>query len=318
MKHPFQTSLYREKFVITDINNQSDDHDKTITAMSNRIVITLHDAQGHPYDSYVIRTKNMHSCTRFGAAILKEHHDNGPLGGRMHNRNWDRLWQDVIKGYERDWTEDIWCTIHHKGRLIFSDGEPHQFLTIIEQCDATQKQEYAQSVSLAEQIFNQAGKPVNIQYDMNVAFVTSITSDQAKSGIIVRSGSGTTTFNFTALPKGDQKHVHPHTILSVAASFLELIQMGFFVGLMNKKQEYDLIEKFSTDYKHHKRAQERLANLGRAIDSFDNMFDVKYRPERPLIKEIVQEAEKIAVTLLQDELQEKMDRGEIDEKDWVV
>ena len=72
----------------------------------------------------------------------------------------------------------------------------------------------------------------------NIAMVMSSTSEKAKCGIIVRSASGATTFNYTAQVKEENpRPIHPYTILTVAASFLEAVQLAFQVGLMNRKKE---------------------------------------------------------------------------------
>ena len=312
----FQSSLLREKFTITETENADAD---PIIAVSNRMAVNLTSDDGIDNETFIIRTQNMHSCARFSAAILKDFHEHGTLANRTSKVAWDIIWEDVIKGYERDWNEDIWCAVYHKGRLVYQDGVHHPFLDIIEQCDAAQKNEYNQSVVLAEEIFGQAGKRVKIKHDSNVALILSIKDELAKAGVIVRSGAGTTTFNFTAEPlKKNPKPLHPYTVISVAASFLENIQLGFFVGLMNKKLEYKLFAQFSDEDRKHKRATIRLGNLNKAINNFENHFDVKYRPDRPTNTNIVQQAEEAAIKILKHEIQEKLDEGEIDSKDWVV
>ena len=315
----FRTSLLREKFTITDLESPDPDNEKPIIALSNRIIVALTNEKELEAETFIIRTQNMHSCARLGAAILKDFHEHGTLANRASKVSWNIIWEDVIKGYERDWNEDIWCAIYHKGRLVYQDGAHHPFLDIIEQCDAAQQNEYNESVALAEDIFGQAGKRVKITHDSNIALILSVTSEAAKAGIIVRSGAGTTTFNFSAEEKDNQtRPLHPYTVISVAASLLETIQLAFAVGLMNKKQEYQLIEKFSDEDRKHKRATTRLGNLNKAINNFENHFDVKYRPERPSNKILVQQAEETAIEILKPEVQKKLDEGEIDSKDWVV
>lgn len=311
-----QTSLLREKFTVHD-PKQADNDD--ITAMSNRMVITLNSPDGIDNETFVLRTQNMHSCARLGAAILKEFHENGTLAYRAKAVEWNLIWGDVIKGYERAWNPDIWCVIYHKGRPVFQQGEHHPFLDIIEKCDAAQQQEYTESVVLAEKIFGQAGKLVKIHHDSNVALVVHNSEEEAKCGIIVRGAGGTTTFNFTATPHDkNPRPLHPYTTLSVAASMLEMVQLGFKVGILNKKVETGLIERFSQEDKHHKKATSRLGNINKAILNFEDHFNVKYRPERPTSKQIVTQAENAAIKILAPEIKQKLEDGEISDKDWIV
>ena len=310
----FKTSLLREKFVISP----KDKKEEPIIALSNRIVISLKSPDGIDDETFIARTQNMHSCVRLAAAILKEFHDNGTLANRGKPISWKTIWDDVVKGYERDWNKDIWCAIYHKGRVVYQDGEHHPFLDIIEQCDAANKQEYTKSVIFAEGIFAQAGKQVKIEHDSNVAMVVSSTAEKAKCGIIVRAATGTNTFNYTTTQREEKPRIiYPYTTLTVAASFLEAVQLAFQVGLMNRKQEFKLIDKYSDEDRKHRRATNRLANLNRAISNYENYFHVLYRPDRPTFPEMVKKAEEFAIKILKPEIEAKIAAGELKKEDWV-
>lgn len=311
----FRTSLLREKFVI-----QSEDKDeKPIIALSNRLVVPLISADGIDNETFIVRTQNMHSCVRLAAAVAKEFFERGTIANRAAPLSWKNLWMDVIKGYERDWNPNIWCAIYYKGRSIFQYGVHHPFLDIIEQCDAANNQEYAESVLFAEQAFSQAGKVVRIDHDSNIALVVSCKEDVAKCGIIVRAATGATTFNYTSMQKEDNpRAIHVHTTLTVAAAFLEGIQLSFQVGLLNRKQDYGLIEKYSDEDRKHKRATTRLANLNRAIANYENYFNVNYRPDRPKFKDMVMKAEEFSIKILKPQIEEKIAAGELKEDDWVI
>ena len=312
----FNTSLLREKFLI----QSGDKKEEPIIALSNRIVIHLVSPDGIDDETFVIRTQNMHSCARLAAAIVKDFSEKGTLANRSVPVSWQGLWDDVVKGYEKDWNPSIWCAIYHKGRVIYRDGNHHPFLDIIEQCDAANNQgDYPSSIQLAEDIFGQAGKKVEIDHDSNVALITSTTPEKAKCGIIARAATGTTTFNYTATPKeGSERRIHPYTAISVAASFLEAIQLAFQIGLMAKKKEYGLIEKYSDEDRQHRRATNRMANLNRAISNFETFFTVVYRPDRPTFPQMVSKAEEVALKILRPQIEKKLAEGKIDPKDWIT
>src|SRR5690606_2829809 len=115
-------------------------------------------------DHFVLRTQNMHSCVRLGAAIAREFYERGSIRQRVQQFRWDFIWRDVVKGYEKDWNDKIWGVIYQNGRPIFSDGNHHPFLDIIEQCALHAKGEYKNCLPFAEQAFQQAGKIVKIDY----------------------------------------------------------------------------------------------------------------------------------------------------------
>ena len=106
----FKASLLREKFTITEKKNKNAD---PVIALSNRIVVPLVSEDKIDNETFIIRTQNMHSCARMAAAITKEFAERGTLANRAIPIPWNNMWLDVIKGYERDWNENIWCTIYH-------------------------------------------------------------------------------------------------------------------------------------------------------------------------------------------------------------
>lgn len=311
----FNTSLMREKFVI----QSNDNKEEPIIALSNRIVVHLISEDKIDDETFVIRTQNMHSCCRLAAAVTKEFYERGSIINRGQPLSWSLLWADVIKGYEKDWNSDIWCVVYHKGREIYKHGEHHPFLDIIEQCDAANKQEYKKSIKFAEDAFSQAGKAVKIEHDSNVALVVSSTPKQAKCGVIVRAATGATTFNYTAQASQNMdKPIQAHTTLTVSAAFLEGIQLAFQVGLLNRKKEFKLFEKYSDEEKKHKRSVNRLSNLDRAINNYEQNFSVNYRPDRPDFKSMVQKSEKLAMKILKPEIEAKLETGEINSKEWII
>lgn len=313
----FRTSLLREKFTITEKGNTGA---KPTVAVSNRITVPLVSEDKIDNETFIIRTQNMHSCARLAAAITKEFFERGTIANRATPLPWHEIWMDVIKGYERDWNESIWCAIYHKGRIIYQEGEYHPFLDIIEQCDAVNKDDYSKSVEFAEDAFAKAGKDVIINHDSNVALIMSCNNEQARCGVIVRAATGTTTFNYTASPNlRHAKPIHAHTTLTVAAAFLEGVQLAFKVGMLNKKSEFRLIDRYSDEDRQYKRATNRVANLDRAIGTYELQFNVTYRPDRPTFKDITEKAEKIAVNVLKKQIEDKINENNDlgGDNDWV-
>lgn len=314
----FKTSLLREKFTLTD---PAADPNVTspIIALSNRMSLSLLDKDGDASETYVIRTQNMHSCTRLAAAITKEFYDHGVIMTRDTPLDWDRLWGDVIMGYEKDWNPDIWATIYYKGRILYKFGKHHPLLDLIEKCDAANEQDYAHSVALAEEAFQKTGKPVKITHDSNIALIISVQEKEARGGVILRGANRKTTFNYTVRPKYENADpVRISLILSVSAAFLEGVQLAFAVGMANRRRALDLIEKFSDEDRKGKRSNERLIRLGNVVETMEQKHTVTYRPDRPDFHQMVRESEEFASKILRSEIEEKLASGEIDVSQWVT
>lgn len=296
----FQTSLLREKFVMTETESAST---PPVIALSNRIVVTFANNLDQERETFIIRTQNMHSCARLAAAIAREVAERGAISYRTTEFRWDALWQDVIKGYEKDWNPSIWCAIYMNGRVLYSYGNHHNFLDIIEQCDAVNKGEYIEALPFAEKIFQQAGKTVKIDYDANVAMIVSVKPDEAKGGIVLRGANKKATFSFRASKKDTARaeELRPPTVLSVCAAYLEGMQLTFQVGFLNAKSALGMIEKFSDEYRRMDRSTRRIGALNRACLQFNKDFTVTYRPERPDFQRYIADAQTSALKSLEAE-----------------
>lgn len=313
----FKSSLLREKFTLRDVAGDLSDTPPVI-ALSNRMVLPLDMVEGENPETFIIRTQNMHSCARLCAAIAKEYQERGAIMSRPTSFGWDSIWNDIIKGYEKDWNPDIWCAIYFKGRAIYEYGTRHPFLDIIEKCDSASGQSYEESVLFAEKAFGQAGKSMKIEHDANIALIVSIKPDEAKCGVILRGANRKTTFNYTVkkhLIRGEDIRIP--TILMVSAAFLEGVQLAFAVGMINKKIFAGLIEKYSDEARKGKRGNDRLTNLTNAIEQLELKYNVHYRPDRPYFHKIVREAEDFAMTILKPQIEAKIANGELKASDWV-
>ena len=314
----FNTTLLREKFVIRDAIANRDGSAKPVIALSNRIALPLTFDRDQEPETIVVRAQNMHTCARMAARVLQEAQEVGPVINRTTPFDWRYAWLSITKGYETKFNPGRWVAIYHKGRVIYQDGEVarHPFLDIIEQCDARNKEGYDKAVKVAEDAFKQAGKLVTIEHDSNVALVLNYEDIETRCGIIVRGPNRTTTFNFTAKPKSG-RGVKPSQCLSVAAAFLEGVQLAFQVGMIKQKQLYELIDPASTEADRGREASQKLGRLNGAVQQFENLVEVTYRPERPDFGEMIDSAQAFAKQALLAEIERRMESGEIDKSDWV-
>lgn len=284
--------MLREKFVITNNNND----DASIVAMSNRIIVSLTDNSGNDTETFIVRAQNMHSCLRMAAKIYLTYNKSGPLLNRSVKFKWDEAWNDVIEGYEKKTNEKSWVAIYNKGKVIYTENEHHIFLDMIEKFQINNKGEYNDTVDIAKKAFLSAGKEIEIDYEAGVAMIIHQTKNSGRCGIILRSALKTTTFNFTAVPnKGI--NVNTSQCLTVASAYLEAIQLAYKIGVSNEELRRKVISKGSVKFKDAKMANERLEVLNAQIDSFENSFSIKYRPERPQFETMIRDAEESTASI---------------------
>ncbi len=304
----FNATLLRERFTIQDAMAGDLSDKPPIIALSNRMAVPLISDNDELHETFVIRAQNMHTCTRMAAHLAREFQEGGPLLTRQHKFDWEYGWLTITKGYEKAWNPSRWIAVYHKGRVVFEaagDGVVrHPFLDIVEQCDARNKGEYEKSLSIAKDAFLQAGKIVDIAYEGNIAMVMHIKDDEGKCGLILRGPNRTTTFNFTARPKSDRA-VKASQCLSAAAAFLEGIQMTFMVGMITYKVKHEIIAAKSPEAKQGHEAGMKLGRLRGAIEQFEALMEITYRPERPEFTEMVDSAERFAGKMLEKREKER-------------
>ncbi len=293
----FETSLLREKFIIRDPKTSEQSDNKATIALSNRMVVVLMNDQGNVQEEFIVRAQNMHSCVRIASRIVQSFIQAGPLLNRNLPYDWENAWAVTANDYEQSYNPHRWLAIYADGKTIFKDGEFHPLLDLIERFNHEEKGNYERAIPLAEEVFKNTGKVVNIEYNGNVALTVKFSKEEARCGIILRGPDRTNTFNFNAFPKNKSSINFPQC-LKTAAAFLEGMQLSFMAGMNSMKIQMGLIERGSPEEKQTRAARKRIAKLGGEIAGLENTHDVHYRPERPDFQKVIMEAEKLGAKVL--------------------
>ena len=298
------TSILRERFVIRKkTDNKSKDAKPTI-ALGNRIVVTLKATDGRLVEHIVVRGQNMHSVARAAAQIFQDFNKKGTILHRIPTYDWEGMWMNVRSSYEQIYNTENWIAIYYKGRLIYKDGNYHPFLDIMEQCDASNRDEYDEAVKIAEGVFLKAGKAVEIEKETNIAAVIGVSDFKARCGLILRGPQKSSTFNFSFDPKNDgvagAEKPFPHICLNMCAAFLEGIQLAFLVGRLKALIRNKNLSKSSEESRQMTSASRRIGRLNSEIKSYENTFEVRFRPERPDMFQIIEDTERMFLESSQD------------------
>lgn len=281
-------SLLRERFTIRYKNNTTD----PAIALGNRILLPLVSESGTVKERLIVRAHSMHTALRMAAVICQEFYGRGPLLNRHQAFNWQKAWNNIIEDFERIYAPQTWVCIYNNGRPVFSDGEYHPFLDVIEQCDIKNRAEYDRAVNIAEDVFMKAGKDVSIEHEATIGLVVGAFQENARCGLILRAPRRTTTFNFKIEGKNEQgaeKHA-PHHGLLLAADHLEAIQLAVTTGFIQSQQDQGLIRSTSAVAKKAAASHRRIGRLNQSVQFIESQFQVRYRPEKPNFLEILEDA----------------------------
>lgn len=282
------TTLLREKFVIRDTEGENA---APIVAVSNRLALPLTDASGELIDTVVIRAQNMHSCLRMSAQILQSFLRNGPIFNRAEKFDFADAWEQSCSNYETFYNKTSWISVYHKGAEVFTSGQPHTFLNIIEKCDSKNPGNYDRSVKIAEDAFVKMGRKIAISYESNIGMVLNVKPDIGRCGLIYRGTERNSTFNFTTEPN-QENSVSPVYCLNICACFLEGLQLAYNIGTTNDKIKMSLIKKFSSEEKKAEQVMARIEELTVELEMFENRYKLKFRPEKPEFKQAIIDAER--------------------------
>ncbi len=283
------TSLLRERFIIKNQKGQK----PPLIVRSNRMMLKLVSKNGEIKERFVIRTKSMHSTLRIGAEITRTFYKVGPIINRQKPFNWNEMWEAIFDEFDKLHYPDTWVCVYHLGKPIFQRGDYHPFLDIIEQCDIKNRDEYDRAIPLAIETFKSAGQNVDIDHAVNIASVIGVTQTQTRCGLILRSASSTSTFNFSIRKKIEDGSPSPKYDdgLYIAAIYLEGIELAYNTGIARKKIEENAPEIDTSLNRFERAAYSRIGRLNQRIKQYETIYNISYRPEKPDFIELLNQAE---------------------------
>ena len=282
------TTLLRERFVIRDTENEGT---VPVIALSNRLALPMHNGNGDLADTFIIRAQNMHSCIRMGAQLLQSFIKSGPLLSRNTPYDFEEAWKSICSDYETFYNKNKWIVIFHKGVEIFSSGDHHSFLNLIEKCDSKNPGNYDRSVKIAEDAFGKMGRKISISYESNIGMVLNVKPEIGRCGLVHRGMDKNSTFNFTVEPN-EAPTVSPVHCMNVCACFLEGLQLAYLIGTTNDKIRLSLIKRFSDEERRAEQALARIQQLDVELEIFESRYKLKFRPEKPEFSQAIIDAER--------------------------
>jgi hypothetical protein len=293
-------SLLREKIVVLPADAERGPHgafpQPLAQALSNRMSLTLYSGEKAYAEKFVIRAHTMHLTTRLAAEMLQEFQKRGFLAHRLHDHQWEALWQAVCSPYEVTYNPRRWATVYHMGRPVFKAGDGGSLLDAIEARHASESGAYEHVLFIIQDAFEQAGKNVRVDYDANIGMVSHLKPDKSRCSLILRGAGRTTTFNFMATPReGDPRaRVNMPECLIGCAAFLEGVQISFTIGSALGRMERGEVPRAGDEARMVQAAQRRMGDLNREVGTMERLMAVRYRPERPEFQRLIVDIQDMA------------------------
>ncbi len=274
----FNTSLVREKIIFTGdgAGGNTDNAAAPVVIRSNRVFLSL--GKSPDLEKIVIRAQNMHTALRLTAKILYSYYQEGAFLARTPPFSWEKQWEESLSGYEKDFNPQIWGALYVNGKSVFKTVTS-PFVDVIEKCALLTLDNYDATMEVTVSALKQVGHAMQINHASNVAAVFTDTGEGMRCGIIHRTDRKDTVFSFT-VANGEQ-HTRIVQSIGATAAYLEAFNLRFTIHDLREKIRKGEIKKTSPENNQMHAAVARQGAINRAITTFEETYEVRYRPAKP-------------------------------------
>ncbi|MEZ0224589.1 MAG: hypothetical protein ACAH83_08555 [Alphaproteobacteria bacterium] len=276
----FNTSLVREKIVFIDdaVTPDIDDLEEGPNVVrSNRIFLKLGETGS--FEKVVVRAQNMHTTLRMASKVLADYFKNGPLAARAASFDWDEHWAAMLSNYEREFNPYNWAAVYINGRAVFRT-KTSPFVDVVEQCALLTVDNYDATMKVAQGALKKVGKAMRIKHSTSVAAVLTDNGEQMRCGFLYRADGNDLAFNFSA--SGGEMPGRVVQSTGIAAALLEALNLRYITKKLQEKLGETSGMKSTAEANQLRGATGRLVALDKGISSFEELYDVRYRPEKPV------------------------------------
>lgn len=277
----FNATLVREKVTFIGdgavFNDAGADNSGKTVVRSNRIVLEL-DSNIGKKEIVVIRTQTMASCLRFASRLMFSYFRGGLFLNRDQPFEWAQQWSAVVSSYDRAYRPNLWASVHINGDAVFKTNNS-PLVDVLEKCAMLTKDDYDAAMGVTENALRKLGLDMRINHETNIATVIFDKGDSIRCGIIYRSDDADTTFSFTA--KGGEREVRIVEAIRIASAFLDGIDLRFTSRRIQEKIRKREVPQVGPEANQQRKAYLRLLAVNKVITHFEELFEVRYRPEKP-------------------------------------
>jgi hypothetical protein len=273
----FISSLVREKMTFTaDAFAEVDPGEELHVIRSNRIFLNL--TKNGRTEKIAVRAQTMHVTLLLASKVMFSFFKNGLFLIRPEEYDWQQQWESILSSYEQKYNPNVWAAVYINAKPVFKTTDS-PYIDIVEKCALLNIDNYDATVGVAEEAFKQAGKAVSIGHESHTAAVFSADEKTVNCGVIDRSGGKNVAFNF--IVAGGDKERRLVQALAVTASFVEALNLRRIVRETQMRIRMEEITTSSSEAIRMRAAAGRLMALTKMITTFEEMYEVKYRPAKP-------------------------------------
>jgi hypothetical protein len=267
----FNATLIREKITLTGGEDA-----RPVILRSNRLHLALGDRV--TTEDIVIRAHSMHVALRLAARVFYSYHKNGFFNRRAEPFDWAAAWDLLLTTHDRKHHPAVWAAVYINSKPVFKTTD-ESVIDIVEQCALRDPGDYDAAIASTVRALEKSGQQARIEQAAKVGAVFTDDGRTLRCGINYRADGRNATFNFMTA-KGELFSRVPQGF-NIAGAFLEAIDIRHYLRVTFKRLQSGEVAKNAPEMARYYAAPARLRDLRKALSSFEEHFEVKYRPEKP-------------------------------------
>jgi hypothetical protein len=275
-------TLYREKSVVYRFMELSDDDaaqdEPVLDIRSNRITMPVKTKISTV--AVVVRGQNIPSTMRMSAVVMDEIRRDANVLRDGASTDWYSLWRRRVSKYENDYNPANWVSIHIGGEQIYSSREDNAAVKEIESLAGGDEITDSIVMEAAQNVLG-ALDDFAVEHDSQTAFVLSPGPEFHRGSILERRDRKTGAFSMSVRHPTPQNPVRLSHFLNMNADLMELLTLKSFLDRVQEMAIDNVLTKSNITPTQIQGARARRQALIEAIEQFEKVNKVIYRPDRP-------------------------------------
>jgi hypothetical protein len=276
-------TLYREKSVVhrvEELNAEEEDGaaPPALIMRSNRITIPVKTAVSTV--PCVVRGQNIPGTMRMAAVVIDEIRRDANALKDPDATDWESLWRRKVSKFENDYNRQNWVSVHIAGECVFMGGEGREGIVEVEAL--------AMGEDVTEAIVNEAAANVlgaledlMVEHDSQTAVVFTPGTAYHRAAILERRDRKTGAFSVSAHHPTPQKPVRLAAFVSFCADINEALTHKAFLDRVQELIAENALAGTNITPALTQATRNRRRELIEAIERFEDVAKISYRPERP-------------------------------------
>ncbi len=278
---PYALALVREKTHVYEKDKKTDKRGPLIeTLKANRCQFNV--------DQTIIslRSQYIYQALRYAAKIIDDYEKKGPFSSRFVH--WEKWWQEIMTSFDEKLNAMGWVQVYVDGHSYFKTKKNH-FFEILEKCIMVgELKNYDDALIVAEDLFGKSGLPVSLQDETILTANIREGKDAFHCGFInvvaSSDNGGQMMFSFK-ISKNSNNPPKFQQILTISADLIESMQLTARLAGYKKRVIADPDALSDEEIEIATEIRVRRNKLEARIDTAESIYEFKYRPERPILKQ---------------------------------